>query len=202
MTIEKHRQTRFIKQLQWIFSKTSYILTAESYCFQKSIQDMRNELMALGPIDIVLRKGILIFYQAQYIEVGFAVSKSSNLLRERIEEYAEAFEEKFKDLLNESCKDPTKYESAQQLFEIYFAIFPSRIIEDGTHDIFFSKLHMKVPPELETNLLQTMGAEDIEVIKCDIQRSEDDLPAEFFELYEELKEEMDQPPPEEEEEKK
>jgi hypothetical protein len=170
--------------------------------FIASIQQMRQEVIKTGgALDINLDRGILLFQESQYVLVGLVVSKSSKFLREQVRQFTIELEEKFEDLLKGHCKDPTKYQSVQSLFEKYFSIFPSRIISDEKHDVFFSKSHMKVPRDLEEKLLQTMGVDDIEAIKCDIQRSHDDVSSEFLQLYHELKDEMDSPPPKEEDER-
>jgi hypothetical protein len=147
-----------------------------------------------GVLEVRFREGVLILHESALIRVGLFVSKASKLLRELLQKFSDQFETKFQKPLSETKTDPAEYEAAHELIAQYFSIFPSRLIDEEKKPLFLSKKVYKIPLTLETKLREIVKDEKaFESIKCEIQRSfEKGLPSEFLELYEELKDQIEE----------
>lgn len=157
------------------------------------IQGTPNEGRSMeGVLEIHLKEGVIICCELEAVRVGLMVSKASKLLRELLAKFTEEFERKFKGPLGAASVNPVDFESATELIEKYFSIFPSRLIDEKKKPLFLSKKVYKMPPALEAKLRAIVKDEkEFDLIRCEIQRSgENELPNKFLALYEELKDAM------------
>ncbi len=168
--------------------------------FVGSIEEIRKNFSDIVfPIDIPLKDGLLILHESKYILIGLVVSNSSKFLRDLVKRFAKEFESQFTSPLQAGETDPVKFDGVEAIFTRYFSIFPSRIIRDEKQQMFIAKKFLELPPEVESKMLEVMPKEDFDAIKCDIQRSDVEVPKEFIDLYEDIIKEMEQA---EEEQKK
>jgi hypothetical protein len=97
----------------------------------KAMSEMTLEILKRGDIEeMKLSHGILLFYQSKGITVGLLTSKTSKYLKECLEKFTNAFEQKFENELNATDKkyvEPNNYISSIELIERYFTHIPSRI---------------------------------------------------------------------------
>ena len=157
--------------------------------FLNAIQLMSEKVLRIGdPMDIRLEEGNLILRQSEFITVGLVASNSSKLLTESVSHFSVDFEERFKILLQQSCKDKKEYATAYDLIEKYFSNFHYNIVRTAKSPLLLS---MKIPLELENKLKDIFADEkEIEFIKSEISKSPLGVTSEFLDLYNELKEEI------------
>lgn len=162
--------------------------------FINAVQLMSEEVMHVGGlIDINLEKGMLILYETNLITVGLVASKSSKLLRDTLVNFSKEFEEIFEWKLKQSIIDMDEYDSAYSLIDKYFSNFPFRIIPSKKTSLLLSGKFAKIPLELENKLKKIFtDKEEYERIISEFIKSPACVPEEFFELYDELKNEIDQ----------
>ena len=167
--------------------------------FINAVQTMSEEIMRIGGLlDINLQDGILIVHDSEYITVGLVASKSSKLLNDSLINFSLDFEKIFERLLKKSCRDMSEYESAYLLIEKHFSNFPYRIIPSRKHALLLSGKYLKIPLELENKLNVIFTDEgEYEFMKSELFKSPIGVFSEFLELYNELKEEIDEIPQEE-----
>lgn len=159
----------------------------------ETLQKRRQELdLARSTISITIKDETLLIQESNTILVGLFVSKSSKYLTELVDRFTLEFEENFRDNIEDPSAHPIDLNSAYELLEKYFSIFPSRIVRDEKRPVFLGKPYWKIPPEVEEKLLQVMSPEELETLKCDVQRSSMEVPAEFLALFEELEREPDE----------
>lgn len=161
--------------------------------FLNAVQLMSEEVMDIGGIlNINLKEGILILRESEKITVGLIASKTSKLLKDSVLKFTSDFELKFKKELKNSLKDMSRYESAYELIEKYFSNFPYKIIKDKKHPIMLTGKFAKIPLELENKLKNIFADEkEYEAIKTELLKSPISLFSEFFNLYSELKDEIE-----------
>lgn len=162
--------------------------------FLNAVQIMSEEIMKIGGLlDINLHKGILILNESKYITVGLVSSKSSKLLRNSVTKFSNDFEEKFERILKKKCIDMTEYETAYELIEKHFSNFPYRISKEKKHPLTLSYKQKKLPLEKEKNLKNIIkNEEEYEFVKTEMSKSPISLSSGFFDLYNELEDQIDE----------
>ena len=162
--------------------------------FINAIQLMSEDIMNIGGVvDIQLEEGILNLQHTELITVVLVASKSSKLLRECTQKFSIDFQQKFEKELKKSIRDQSKYESAYELIEKYFSNFPYRIITSRKQPLLLSGKFAKIPFELDNKLKSIFKDEsEYELIKSELIKSPLCIPSDFLNLYDEVKEEIDQ----------
>ncbi len=96
----------------------------------QAVRKMSLEVLKKGNIEeIIFSQGVLIFYQSKNITAGLLASKASKYLKECVEKFTMAFEEKFEEELVEAQKyiDTSHYFSSIELIEDYFEFVPKHL---------------------------------------------------------------------------
>ncbi|MBY9007332.1 MAG: hypothetical protein KGD63_11300 [Candidatus Lokiarchaeota archaeon] len=161
--------------------------------FLNSIEIMSEEIMNIGGIlDINLNKGILILYHSENITTGLITSKASKLLRECVLTFSNGFEKKFKRLLKKNCIDMNEYKSAYELIEKYFPRIPYRILRDEKRKYTLSSKYIILPKQIE-NKIKNMFTSEVQYdsVINDLARSPISLSSVFFDLYNEIRDNME-----------
>jgi len=160
--------------------------------FINAVQLMSEEVIHKGGLlDIILTDGILMLRESEFITVGLVASKSSKLLRNSLVNFANDFEDQFKNLLKVSCRDIEKYDGAYELLDNYFSNFPSKLISSKSDPLYLIAKYKEIPPELENKLKSIATDEyDYEKIKEEIKKFPDCVPLHFMEFYEDIKERL------------
>ncbi|MFX1389326.1 MAG: hypothetical protein ACFE9Z_04590 [Promethearchaeota archaeon] len=161
--------------------------------FLNAIEIMSEEVMHVGGIlDINLNKGILFVIRTKYITVGLLASKSSKLLRDCVINFANDFEVKFERFLKVSCTDMKEYKSAYELITKYFSIIPYQNIKNKNHLLTLSFKYHQLPEEIKHKLKDIFkNEEEYEDVLNELIKTPCSDPYEFFDLYDELKDEID-----------
>ena len=162
--------------------------------FLNAINIMSEEVMNIGGIvDINLNEGILFINRSEYIIVGLVASKASKLLRDCVVNFSNDFEQKFKRLLKKSCSDKELYRSAYELITKYFSNIPYQLIKDKDQVLTLSYNYKKIPEQIE-NKLKNVFPDDNEYKSVLNELSRLPLCSldEFYEFYEEFKDEIEQ----------
>lgn len=162
--------------------------------FINAVQTMSEEIMHIGGLlDINLQEGILIVHDSEYITVGLVASKSSKLLNDSLRNFSLDFEVMFAKLLKKTCRDMSEYESAYLLIEKHFSNFPYRIIPTRQHTLLLSGKYLEIPFELD-NKLNTIFTDEgeYENMKSELSKAPIGVFPEFLDLYNELKEEINE----------
>lgn len=162
--------------------------------FINAVQIMSEEIMNIGGVvDIQLEEGILFLHNTELITVALVSSKSSKLLRECTQGFSIDFQQKFETELKKSIREPSKYESAYELIEKHFSNFPYRIIPSRKHPLLLSGKFTKIPIELDNKLRAIFkDKREYELIKAELIKSPLGVASDFFNLYDEIKKEMEQ----------
>lgn len=162
--------------------------------FLNAIEIMSEEVMHVGGIlDINLNKGILIVNRSKYITVGLLASKASKLLRDCVVNFANDFERKFEKYLKISCIDMDKYKSAYEFINKYFALIPYQIIKSKNQLLTLSSKYYNLPEQTQNKFKAIFGNKDeYENVLNDLVKTPCSDPSEFFNLYNELQNEINQ----------
>jgi hypothetical protein len=162
--------------------------------FLNAIEIMSEEVMHVGGIlDIQLNEGILIVYRSEYITVGLLASKASKLLRDCVNNFTNDFEFKFESHLKKLCIDMNVYSSANEFINKYFSIIPYYNIKNKNQLMTLSYKYHEVPEQIKNNFKNIFENEKEyanvlnELIKTPCANL-----FEFFDLYDELKHEIDE----------
>jgi hypothetical protein len=159
--------------------------------FLNATQKMGQEIIKLGGIlDIHLKKGILIIYEAHYTSVGLIASKSSQLLRACLINFSKDFEEKFEKLLKLKIIDQKAYESAYELLERYFSNFSHTIIHNKKQPLILSQ-NLTLPPQYDSKFKGIFSdLNKYPEISIDIQKSSKSIIPGFLILYKTIQKEI------------
>ena len=162
--------------------------------FLNAIELMSEEIMNVGGIlDINLNKGILIISRSEKITVGLIASKASKLLRDCVINFANDFEIKFERLLKKSNTDMNDYTSAYELINKYFSNIPYRFIKSKEQILTLSSKNFKIPQQIEYKFKDIFDKkEDYDLIIDELARSPMSIPSIMIDLYDELKDEIDE----------
>lgn len=162
--------------------------------FLNAIEIMSEEVMHVGGIlDINLNKGILIVNRSHYITIGLLASKASKLLRDCVINFANDFEKKFERYLKISCIDMDKYKSAYEFINKYFALIPYQIIKSKNQLLTLSSKYQSLPQQTKNKFKAIFGNElEYESVLNDLVKTPCSDPSEFFNLYNELQNEINQ----------
>ena len=162
--------------------------------FLNAIEIMSEEVMHVGGIlDINLNKGILFVIRSEYITVGLLASKASKLLRDCVINFARDFENKFESLLNKSCLDMKQYNSAYELINKYFSIIPYHNIKKNNQLVTLSHQYHEMPKQIENKFKDIFESEEeYENVLNELIKIPCADPSEFFDLYDELKHEIEE----------
>lgn len=161
--------------------------------FLNAIELMSEEVMQVGGIlDINLNEGILIVNRSEYITVGLLASKASKLLRDCVNNFTNDFENKFKRLLEKSCIDMNEYKSAYEFINQYFSIIPYQNIKNKNQLITLSQEYHELPKQIENKFKTILSKEEYENVLNEYIKVPCSNPYEFFDLYDELKLEINE----------
>lgn len=161
--------------------------------FLNAIELMSEEVMQVGGIlDINLNEGILIVNRSEYITVGLLASKASKLLRDCVNNFTNDFENKFKRLLEKSCIDMNEYKSAYEFINQYFSIIPYQNIKNKNQLITLSQEYHELPKQIENKFKTILSKEEYENVLNEYIKVPCSNPSEFFDLYDELKLEINE----------
>lgn len=161
--------------------------------FLNAIELMSEEVMQVGGIlDINLNEGILIVNRSEYITVGLLASKASKLLRDCVNNFTNDFENKFKRLLKKSCIDMNEYKSAYEFINKYFSIIPYQNIKNKNQLITLSQEYHELPKQIENKFKTILSKEEYENVLNECIKVPCSNPSEFFDLYDELKLEINE----------
>ncbi|MFX1569531.1 MAG: hypothetical protein ACFFCV_14315 [Promethearchaeota archaeon] len=162
--------------------------------FLNAIEIMSEEVMHVGGIlDINLNEGILLVTRCEYITVGLLASKASKLLRDCVNNFTIDFQNKFKRLLKKSCIDMKEYRSAYEFISKYFSIIPYNNIKNKNQLITLSYEYHEIPKQIEDNFKSIFENKDeYENVLNELIKTPCSKPSEFFELYDELKFEINE----------
>ncbi|MFX0009788.1 MAG: hypothetical protein ACFE9R_05690 [Candidatus Hermodarchaeota archaeon] len=161
--------------------------------FLNAIEIMSEEVMHVGGIlDIQLNEGILFVTRDEYITVGLLASKASKLLRDCVNNFTSDFENKFKRLLKKSCVDMNQYLPAYELINKYFSIIPYHNIKNRNQLITLSAQYHELPKQIENKFKAILSKEEYEEVLNECIKIPCANPSEFFDLYNELKLEIDE----------
>ena len=162
--------------------------------FLNDIEIISEEVMHIGGIlDINLNEGILLVTRYEYITVGLLASKKSKLLRDCVNNFTNNFENKFKGLLKKSCIDMNEYKSAYEIINKYFSIIPYKNIKNKNQFITLSSKYHELPKQIENNFKNIFENEDeYENVLNELIKTPCSNPSEFFDLYDELKYEINE----------
>ncbi|MFW9989742.1 MAG: hypothetical protein ACFFC3_13900 [Candidatus Odinarchaeota archaeon] len=162
--------------------------------FLNAIEIMSEEVMHVGGIlDINLNKGILIVNRSHYITIGLLASKASKLLRDCVINFANDFEKKFERYLKISCIDMDKYKSAYEFINKYFALIPYQIIKSKNQLLTLSSKYQSLPQQTKNKFKDIFCNElEYESVLNDLVKTPCSDPSEFFNLYNELQNEINQ----------
>lgn len=160
--------------------------------FLNAMEIMSEEVMHVGGIlDINLNKGILIVNRSKYITIGLLASKASKLLRDCVINFANDFENKFERFLKKSCIDMKEYNSAYEFINKYFSLIPYNIIESKNQLLTLSSKYYSLPEQIQNKFKDIFSKEDeYENVLKDLIKTPCSDPSEFFNLYNELKQEI------------
>ena len=162
--------------------------------FLNTIEIMSEEVMHVGGIlDINLNEGILLVTRYEYITVGLLASKTSKLLRDCVNNFTHDFENKFKMLLKKSCIDMKEYKSAYEFINKYFSIIPYQNIKNKNQLMTLSAKYHELPKQIENKFKNIFENEDeYENVLNELIKIPCSNPSEFFDLYDELKHEINE----------
>jgi len=162
--------------------------------FLNAIEIMSEEIMHMGGIlDINLNKGILSVNRSKHITIGLVASKDSKLLRDCVINFANDFENKFERLLKKSCIDMNEYKPAYELINKYFSNIPYRIIKSKNQVITLSYKYNNIPKQIKNKFKDIFDKEEeFENVLNELIITPYSDPSEFFDLFEELKLEIDE----------
>ncbi|MFW9969505.1 MAG: hypothetical protein ACFFDF_04840 [Candidatus Odinarchaeota archaeon] len=160
--------------------------------FLNAIEIMSEEVMQVGGIlDINLNEGILIVTRSKYITVGLLASKTSKLLRDCVNNFTSDFENRFERFLKKSCIDMKKYNSAYEFIIKYFSIIPYQNIKNKNQFLTLSYKYHELPENIESNFKKIFEKEDeYETVLNELIKTPCSNPSEFFDLYNDLKDEL------------
>ncbi|MBN1216030.1 MAG: hypothetical protein JXA99_11405 [Candidatus Lokiarchaeota archaeon] len=161
--------------------------------FINAIEIMSEEIMKIGGLlDINLQNGILTLNRSNYITVGLTASKKSKLLEESVINFTIDFEQKFKRLLKKSCIDMTEYLSAQELIKKHFPNIPYRIHKELNQKYILSPKYTLLK-QLDYKFKDIFGnTEEYEEIIEDLAKAPISTSNDFFNLYDDLKDEPEE----------
>jgi len=162
--------------------------------FLNAIEIMSEEVMHVGGIlDINLNEGILLVTRYEYITVCLLASKASKLLRDCVNNFTNDFENKFKSLLEKSCIDMNEYKSAYEFINKYFSIIPYQNIKNKNQLMTLSAKYHELPKQIENNFKNIFENEDeYENVLNELIKTPYSDPSEFFDFYDEFKNEIDE----------
>lgn len=161
--------------------------------FLNAIEIMSEEVMHVGGIlEINLNEGILIVNRSEYITVGLLASKASKLLRDCVNNFTNDFEIKFKSLLEKSCIDMNEYKSAYEFINKYFSIISYQNIKNKNQLITLSHEYHVLPKQIENKFKTILSKDEYENVRNECIKVPCSNPSEFFDLYDELKLEIDE----------
>ncbi|MFX1500163.1 MAG: hypothetical protein ACFFDH_04265 [Promethearchaeota archaeon] len=174
----------------WSESKVSELVFTG---FINAVQLMSQEIIRMGGLlDIKLQEGIVIMHESENITVGLVSSKSSKVVRESLVNFTRDFEIKFQKQLKEKSTNMKDYEIAYELIEKYFSNFPSRIISSKRQPLLLQSKYTEIPKALDNKLRSIFpDEEEYESIKSELMRAPLFTSEEFFDIYNELKDEID-----------
>ncbi len=162
--------------------------------FLNAIEIMSEEIMHMGGIlDINLNKGILFVNRSKYITIGLVASNASKLLRDCVINFANDFENKFERLLKKSCIDMNEYKLAYELINKYFSNIPYRIFKNKDQVLTLSYKYNNIPKQIKNKFKDIFNKEDeYENVLNELIKTPCSDPSEFFDLFKELKLEIDE----------
>jgi len=162
--------------------------------FLNAIEIMSEEVMHVGGIlDINLNEGILLVTRSEYITVGLLASKASKLLRDCVNNFTNDFENKFERLLKKSCIEMNEYNSAYEFIKKYFSIIPYQNIKNKNQLMTLSYEYHELPKQIENNFKNIFEKEDeYENVLNELIKTPCSNPSEFFDLYDEIKYEINE----------
>ncbi|KKK46251.1 hypothetical protein LCGC14_1358970 [marine sediment metagenome] len=131
--------------------------------------------------------------RSKYITIGLVASKASKLLRDCVINLANDFENKFKRLLKKSCIDMNEFKPAYELMNRYFSNIPYRIIKSKNQVLTLSYKYNNIPKTIKNKFKDIFNKEDeYENVLNELIITPCLDPSEFFDLFEELKLEIDE----------
>lgn len=160
--------------------------------FLNAIEIMSEEVMHVGGIlDINLNEGILIVTRSKYITVGLLVSKTSKLLRDCVNNFTYDFEDRFERLLKKSSINMQDYKPAYEFIIKYFSIIPYQNIKNKNQLLTLSYKYHELPEHIENNFKKIfVKKEEYESVLNELIKTPCSNPSEFFDLYDDLKDEL------------
>jgi hypothetical protein len=161
--------------------------------FLNAVQLMSEEVMNIGGLlDVNLAKGILTLYESDKITVGLVASKSSKLLRASVKNFSIDFENLFKLELEQSIREPSRYNAAYGLIDKHFSNFPIRLPPFPKKPLLVTSQFLGIPLELDNKLKEIFVDEkEYEFIQKEMEKSPFCTPEEFIHLYDELKDQYE-----------
>ena len=93
-----------------------------------ALQSMSEDVIKRGHIkEVILEEGVLIFQITEHTIIGLLSSKGSKVLRQGLQEFSSAFEQKFHNILKTEANIMDNFKSASELIQEHFEYIPLRV---------------------------------------------------------------------------